>query len=120
MSTRGPCGYRAKLWWAEANGEGRVREPAATPFQPLAGLLGLVAAAVTAFGTVPAAAATGVESSTPVMINTVGYSTDIAAGHRPVKAVPRPGFVVATCVAAESMPLTLDELYAQGAQLDRN
>jgi hypothetical protein len=53
-------------------------------------------------GAVPAAAGNRVGASTPVMINTVGVSADIAAGQRLGKTVPQPGIVVATGVAANT------------------
>jgi hypothetical protein len=66
----------------------------------LVGLLLLLAGILV--GTVPAAAGNGVGASTPVMIDSVGSSTDIGAGQRLGGTVPQPGFVVATGVAAES------------------
>jgi hypothetical protein len=55
-----------------------------------------------AFATVPSALETRVGASSLVKINTVGSSTDIAAGQRLGKTVQRPQIVVATGVAAEA------------------
>jgi len=66
----------------------------------LVGIALLLAAIVVA--AVPAAAGNRVGASTPVVIKTVGVSTDIGAGQRLGKTVPQPGIVVATGVAAET------------------
>ncbi|MCZ3386479.1 MAG: hypothetical protein LH630_05845 [Actinomycetia bacterium] len=87
-----------------------MTDPAGALPRPLRTVRGLFAALVglalllagILVGAVPAAAQNGVGASTPVMINSVGVSTDIGAGQRLGKTVLQPRIVVATGVAAET------------------
>jgi len=83
---------------------GTTRErPWRTTHGLLAALVGFVLVlAGVVVGVAPAAAGNAVGASTPVKINTVGPSADIAAGQRLGKTVPQLRIVVATGVAAES------------------
>lgn len=81
----------------------------------LVGLALLLAAVVV--GAVPAAAQNAVGSSTPAVANTVGSPASIGAGQRLGRSLPQPRIVVATSVAADTVPET--RVFWSGGQTAR-